>query len=398
MSEHQVLLKYARHLPAVMEQLYRTPADVGEWGGFLDNLVEATDSRSARLLVMDRQAETVHYSTKVNIDDHLHRQYVDHFVNLCPWRPELALKDPGRLYSTFHEFSCKQRQFYKTEFFNDWARHLDIEHGVCGTVYHDDRYTVQLLIQRTGGQGAFSMELTRTINELMPHVRQALQLNRMMALQQQQQLSALAAAEKAFMPFLLLDGQGRLVHASQRARLLVAGCRTISLDQGLVRLSSGRSQMQFRLLLQKALQAGSPAASEVMLVFCEERATPLRLVVEPVILAGSGEALWPQDACVAVFIQDPYEHLDIDREALARMLGLTPAEARVAAGLALGRGPASLAEEAGVSLHTVRTQTKSILAKTGLGRQVELVGLVLRSVAVRGVGGDLMPVSPQTFR
>ena len=114
MSEHQTLLRYAQRLPELLEQLYRTPTDIGEWNGMLNRLVEATSSRSARLLVMDRQAATVHYSTKVNIDDDQHRRYVDHFVNLCPWRPELALKTPGRLYNTHHEFACKQDAFYQT--------------------------------------------------------------------------------------------------------------------------------------------------------------------------------------------------------------------------------------------------------------------------------------------
>lgn len=389
MSEKQVLGRYTRKLPGVLNQLYQTPLNPGEWTGFLSELVDATASRSARLLVMDRQAEQVHYSTKVNIDDGQHRQYVDHFVNLCPWRPELALKNPGRLYNTFHEFSCKQDQFYQTEFFNDWARSLDIEHGLCGTVYHDDRYTVQLLIQRTGGQGAFPVPLTRQVNQLMPHVRQALQLNRTLALQQQQNLSAQAAAEKAFMPFVLLDGMGRVVFASQRASRLMSMAGAISLEQGQLRLGCDRAGFQFRQMIQRALQSGSPAAPDVLVVFSDARSTPLRLIIEPFLQPVIGESLWQPEVSVTVFIQDPEEHLDIDQDVLARILGLTPAEARIAAGLALGRESGALAEEAGVSVHTVRTQIKSILAKTGLRRQTELVGLVLRSVAVRNVDAEI---------
>ena len=54
---------------------------------------------------------------------------------------------------------------------------------------------------------------------------------------------------------------------------------------------------------------------------------------------------------------------------------LTPAEARVALHLIDGGDIASCAEAAGVSPGTVRTQLKSIFAKTGVNRQAALVRL-----------------------
>ncbi len=51
---------------------------------------------------------------------------------------------------------------------------------------------------------------------------------------------------------------------------------------------------------------------------------------------------------------------------------LTETEALVAADVALGRAPRAIAEERGVSVHTVRTQLKRVLAKSGCHRQVEL--------------------------
>ncbi|WP_339806527.1 helix-turn-helix transcriptional regulator, partial [uncultured Marinobacter sp.] len=385
MSEHQTLLRYAQRLPELLEQLYRTPTDIGEWNGMLNRLVEATSSRSARLLVMDRQAATVHYSTKVNIDDDQHRRYVDHFVNLCPWRPELALKTPGRLYNTHHEFACKQDAFYQTEFFNDWARHLDIEHGLCGTVYTDDRYTVQLLVQRTGGQGAFPMSLTRQVNQLIPHVRQVLHLNRVMTMQQQESVSALAAAEKTFVPFLLVNGRGQVVYGSGRALELVDRSPVLRVEDGALRLMDSKAQLQLRKSLDVVL-SGPQRSAEQVIVLAADALSPLRLVVEPLPLALAAGGLWQGDLLAAVYLQAAEEHLDIDPDLLGRLFNLTAAEARVAASLALGRDPAAIAGEATVSLHTVRTQLKAVMHKMRVGRQAELVARVLRSAAVRVSG------------
>lgn len=391
MSEKETLLDYARKLPELLDQIYRTPTDPGQWDGLLSGLVEASASRSARLLVMDRSASSVHFSTKVNIDDDQHRDYVSHFVNLCPWRPELAEKEPGRLYNTFHEFSCKQQAFYRTEFFNDWARHLDIEHGLCGTVYSDSRYTVQLLLQRTGGQGAFPMSLTREINRLVPHVRQALHLSRAFSVQQQENLSVMSAAQRAFMPFMLLNREGEVIYTCPRTDSVLDSQPAIAIRQGRLWVQCRQARQQLSREICRA-SIDPSYVSEPVLVFRRGCPVPVRLLVEPLGMPDIPR-FWTEDAMVAVYLQDPQDHLDLDEGLMERLFGLTGAEARVGAGLALGKDIQAMADEAGVTVNTVRTQLKSVMAKTGTRRQAELVGLLLRSSAVRGVNQGQVPVT-----
>jgi DNA-binding CsgD family transcriptional regulator len=63
-------------------------------------------------------------------------------------------------------------------------------------------------------------------------------------------------------------------------------------------------------------------------------------------------------------------------EVLQGLFDLTPAEARVARGIAEGRTVESIAERFGLSRETVRSQLKAVLGKTGLVRQAELVALL----------------------
>jgi DNA-binding CsgD family transcriptional regulator len=58
---------------------------------------------------------------------------------------------------------------------------------------------------------------------------------------------------------------------------------------------------------------------------------------------------------------------------------MTPAECRVALLLSDGRAPREIAEMVGVSFNTVRSQIKSIFAKTNVKRQGELIRLLLDS-------------------
>lgn len=63
-------------------------------------------------------------------------------------------------------------------------------------------------------------------------------------------------------------------------------------------------------------------------------------------------------------------------ELLHGLFDLTPAEARLTGELLKGGSLRDIAERTGHSHHTVRSQLKSVLAKTGVGRQAELTRLL----------------------
>jgi DNA-binding CsgD family transcriptional regulator len=65
-------------------------------------------------------------------------------------------------------------------------------------------------------------------------------------------------------------------------------------------------------------------------------------------------------------------------ERIAAVLELTAAEGRLVAQLIAGRELASAAERLDISIHTARSQIKSVFAKTGTHRQAELVALAGR--------------------
>jgi DNA-binding CsgD family transcriptional regulator len=66
-------------------------------------------------------------------------------------------------------------------------------------------------------------------------------------------------------------------------------------------------------------------------------------------------------------------------QVLQDLFDLTPAEARVARGIAAGKRIRDIADEAGLAAGTVRQQLKSAFAKTGVSRQADLVGLLVGS-------------------
>jgi len=130
-------------------------------------------------------------------------------------------------------------------------------------------------------------------------------------------------------------------------------------------------------LLTSTLSPASDKQSEsdfAMTVTRENSDAPLIILLAPIGtgIAGKGAVL---------FVSDPIEPVELSIDTICRLYALTPAEGRLALGLTNGRKLDDLAEEWGVSMHTVRSQLRQIFRKTDTSRQSELVKLILTGPA-----------------
>lgn len=82
-------------------------------------------------------------------------------------------------------------------------------------------------------------------------------------------------------------------------------------------------------------------------------------------------------AVVAVLIKTKTASKSLQWQVLCKLYGLTPAEARLTVALTQGASVKSYAEANSVSLNTVRTHLKAVMAKTETRSQVDLVRLLL---------------------
>jgi DNA-binding CsgD family transcriptional regulator len=369
----------------LVENIYSTVVDPDAWHAFLDALVSGTNSRSARLLVMNSQANRVISSIKLNIDDNYHRQYVEHYVNTCPWRPELLQKNSGRLYSTYLHFNRRQSDFLRTEFYNDWARPQDIHHGVCGTIYSDSSRTVQLLVQRTRDQGYYTEEETVFLNDFIPHLQHSFLLAGQVADSRARAEAIAIAAGDETLPFLLLDFGLRPIYCNPSAEALISTETSLILANGQLKVADESQNQCLQQLLRKCLDAADSRAFHSAggtLEVPRPNSASLQLLVRPVhpdipVLAGAPAGY------VAVYIYEPEARVAIDCERLTRLYSLSKAEIRVAKAMLVNPNPGDVAKRCSISLHTVRSHLKAIFAKTETRSQADLMKLLLLGPARR---------------
>lgn len=369
----------------LFEQIFSTVTDPGAWSAVLRELIACTNSRSARLLVMNADATRVVSSLKENLDDSYHRQYTEYYVNACPWRPELRQKPPGRLYSTYLHFSCSQSDFLRSEFYNDWAGPQDIHHGVCGTIYQDADRTVQLLVQRTGGQGHYTEQDTAFINQVVPHLHHAFQLSGQIADRCARAEAIALAAEGETLPYFLLDYSLRVIHCSPGAEELLGEETPLTFGNGQIVSTDEFSNQRLQRLLRECLAAADSRAfhsSGGSLEVPRTDGAGLQLLVRPI--HPDIPALTAKPAgYVVVYVYDPEAGITVDPECLRRLYTLSEAELRVAMAMLATTDPAEVAKRCFISLHTVRSHLKAIFAKTGAKSQADLMKRLLVGPARR---------------
>jgi DNA-binding CsgD family transcriptional regulator len=101
-------------------------------------------------------------------------------------------------------------------------------------------------------------------------------------------------------------------------------------------------------------------------------------IVHVIPVSGAANGMLAAASCMLVIAAVARPEIASAR-LLADLFDLTPAEARVARGIAAGKTVHDLAEEAGLAAGTIRQQLKSVFSKTGVSRQADLVGLLVGS-------------------
>ncbi len=190
-------------------------------------------------------------------------------------------------------------------------------------------------------------------------------------------LSLLDLLARLGKPAALLNRQGRIIFINDDAEQLLAG----AIRSGGIAASHRREQHELDRAIVQAIERGPSALADPVALSQPDRPHAILAQAIPVsaILAGEPAAL--------VLFSDPTAETRSDPTAALRLLGLTPAEARIAASV----GNGSTVRDAALSLllteNTVRSTLRTIYDKLSIGKQSELARIVTR---LDGLGRPLL--------
>lgn len=225
-----------------------------------------------------------------------------------------------------------------------------------------------LTVERDRARGPIEPGVIPHLDALRPHLARSallsarLQLERARVASETLALLGLAA--------LVIDGGGKVVAANTLAETLGDRIRWRARDR--VSLKDAAADA----LLQQAVSQIDADAGSAPRSFALRRTETLPGVVAHVVpIRGTARDLFVR--CAAILVLMPVTMPQAPPVELVQSLfDLTPAEARVARNLVAGETVDEIAAQGGVSSHTVRTQVRGILGKTGCRRQTDAVALL----------------------
>lgn len=237
-------------------------------------------------------------------------------------------------------------------------------------------FVVAFSVQRALELGEFSAQNLATIDLLGRHAARALTISVRLSAERALSQTLAQVNSAAF----LVDGSLRVVRMNGAAeRLLGHG---LTLSEGHLDASSSRGQSALKRLMHSVLQKDALGAELGAVAIERPGRQPLLLQAIPIAPDCFIESGLPNMAALIVAV-DPEvtERQDPVRE--LRLLGLTAAEAKIAALLGSGLSRAETADRLGLSPLTVSGTIKTIYSKLQISRQSQLVRLLERIAVLR---------------
>ena len=309
------------------------------------------------------------------VDVEGYRAFLDRHFEHNRFSTETATRRAGEIVPS--RTFIPPEEFRRSDMYQEFHRPRDMGEGLRMDVSLDDDVYHSLAFFRPWSAGPYEADELALCRMLMPHMRRADALSRRMRRADLMTRSALATLDMLPHAIILLDDSSRVLHANTAANHLLSSAGGLDTRYGVLRATHLASASRLDAALARAAGKGgeSPVAGSAP-VLVDDMRPPLALLAMPFPL----HAPWclANRPAVLVCITDPNEALSVPIEHLAAVFDLTASEAKLANDLLTGDDLREIAARRGRTVHTVRTQLATLMAKTNVNRQSRLVYLLGR--------------------
>ena len=214
------------------------------------------------------------------------------------------------------------------------------------------------------------------IKKLLPHIRQFIRVRQALVRAETRDTTVTTLLDNPRIGVLHLDRRGQIIEVNDRARSILRHGDGLSDRDGVLRARKAADRLRLERLVASALPAsGAVAVSGSMLLGRSYGSPPFVVHVKPVAVPQPDYGA--RHIAALILIIEPRSQHRIDPDLVARTLGLTPMESRVAVWLAEGKSVRDMAEATGRTQGSIYWHLKQIYQKQPISRQADLVRLVL---------------------
>ncbi|MEQ4576548.1 MAG: helix-turn-helix transcriptional regulator [Gammaproteobacteria bacterium] len=352
----------------IAARVYAGVLDDGHWRGGLDAVCEAVGGFCFHRMTMDPLSlDVVESEASFSAPPDKVVEYERHHAGR-DLRVRVGLALPIGSPMVDHR-DLGMRAIARDPIYVDWLAPIGLRHSM-GVVLRKDAEATDLLgLLRERAQPPFEDEACELFQRLAPHLAEASRLRsraRELALQAALGHAALDALPQAVM---MIDGQGRVLHANARALACARTGQPFGIRQGRLRFPDAAASDALARGLNR-VGAGHATAFRLARPDGWIVASMLPLADGHRLAAGQGRpwALMVMSGMGTSHGPDP--------RLLRELFALTPSEIRLALCLLSGQTLSDFVASQRCSVETGRTHLKNLLHKSGCHRQADLVRLL----------------------
>jgi len=361
----------------LIDLIYRAAGSPSDWARAVRRLTEALRATAGTIHHHQIPSQASNFSADWNIDPSSIVDYVSYYGLRNIWRSYR----PGTLPQgsiNISQTMCPDDVFRRSEYYNDFLRRYNHYHCLVGTLREDQTASSYLVFFRPKRAQNFGEKEQGVLAALMPHLMRAAALHdRIQGLEKKAGVLE-ETLNRQPTAIVFLDAQGHVLFMNMAAASLFQTEKALRLTASGIAAAFPAENKPLNRLVSGAINAGVNHLSDsggTMLISRGLPGRPLQVLVSPL----RSEALFLGNGtpAAAIFITDPERKPLLPAQWLRQLYGLTQAEARLAQLLLEGFDLKESAEQLHVLVSTVRSQLKSIFAKTETNRQSELLRLLL---------------------
>ena len=267
-----------------------------------------------------------------------------------------------------------EEEFQRSSFHRDWVAPNGLRDGSTTLIADMAEELISIGFVTSQQRDPVTADEMMLVRRLSPHLRRAFMIGETLERTRWGAEAALAALSGIATPIVICDATGRLVFANPAGEETLRDQGPLLVRHGLVEPRSLAVRVSFSEALQRA------ASSDLAL---GRRGVGVPLAAQPEVayayilpLLGAGVRRVSSQPLVAIFLSTHKGRALPEDAILMTLFDLTPTEARIMSRIGDGQSPAILKEDFGISANTVKTHLARIFAKTGCGRQADLVRLM----------------------
>jgi DNA-binding CsgD family transcriptional regulator len=366
----------------LLDQIYETAYEPAIWPAVFERLADKLGGAGAWLSQLDALDGSGGSTDDplARIDPIWMQRYAEYFGAFNPLQ---RVDDPGKflrewkpIVHTDEEWIAKD-DLVRTEFYAGFLKPQDIYSIMWIRIAKTGTQTATLNVTRPERRGRFETENLEMAREYQPHLIRAFNLSKKIGASRRQTREAEELLDFSSHGLFLLDGNGTLRHANRAAEKILGEGGAFALRAGkLCTVQPAASRVLEKLIAAAASIDPALRTGGSMALLAEGRMKPFSVIVAPV---GRDRFISLREGLsVCVCVTDLEAEARLPEDALRDVLGLTPAETRLARALFAGANLQEAANRFDVSLNTVRVQLASVFDKTQTNRQSDLIALLSR--------------------